>query len=294
VQYLGSHSYHLDRSYYNNTPLQPGPGAVNSRRPNPLFGVIRTINDDEIANYESMSLVFHQRMSHGLQMLSSYTWAHTLDVTTDSNGGGTPLIPYDWKDDYGNANWDVRHRWLTDFVYDVPFFAASNRIVKGVFARWQANGIVTLQTGVPINVSTSVDTANTSSSGTYRPNLVSPATENCGIDHLVGCIDPAAFTLANLYPATPGAYAYGSAGRNLIHGPGIATFNLSLFKNFPIKERLRFQFRFEMFNALNHANFYNPGAPASQSSTFGTSSFGNITSTSTSARNIQFGAKLLF
>ncbi len=288
VQYLGSHSYHLDRSFYNNTPYVPGPGAVNSRRPNPLFGVIRTIADDEIANYESMSLVFHQRLSHGLQVLASYTWSHALDVTTDSNGGGTPLIPYDWKDDYGNSNWDVRHRFLVNFVYNIPFFHVSNPFVKGVFADWQTNGIITLQTGVPINVTTGTDTANTSSSGTYRPNLVSQATDNCGINQLVGCINPAAFTLANLYPVLPGAYAYGSAGRNLIYGPGIATVNASLFKNFPIKERLKFQFRFEMFNALNHANFSNPAA------TFGTSSFGNITGLSTNARNIQLGAKLLF
>jgi hypothetical protein len=288
VGYLGSHSYHLDRSYYNNTPLVPGPGAVNSRRPNTLFGVIRTIADDEIGNYHQMSVVFHQRMSHGLQILSSYTWSHALDITTDSNGGGAPLIPYNWRDDYGNANWDVRHRFLTNFVYDIPFFHVENPFVKAVFSSWQTNGIITLQTGIPINVTTSVDTANTSSGGTYRPNLVSAATDNCGLSHLVGCINPAAFTLANLYPATPGAYAYGSAGRNLIYGPGIATVNVSLLKNFPIKERLRFQFRFEMFNALNHTNFSNPAA------TFSTSSFGNITSTSTSARNIQLGAKLLF
>ena len=288
VQYLGSHSYHLDRSYYNNAPLLPGAGAVNSRRPNPLFGVIRTIADDEDANYHSLSLVYHQRMLHGLQMLASYTWSHALDVTTDSNGGGAPMIPYNWKDDYGNANWDIRHRFVMDFTYDIPFFQVTNAFVKSVFTSWQTNGIITLQTGIPINVTTGADTANTSAGGTYRPNLVSKATDNCGIDHLVGCIDPSAFTLANLYPATAGAYAYGSAGRNLIYGPGIATVNISLFKNFPIKERLRFQFRFEMFNALNHTNFSNPA------STFGVSNFGNITSTSTNARNIQFGAKLLF
>jgi hypothetical protein len=175
-----------------------------------------------------------------------------------------------------------------DFTYDIPFFATANPFAKGVFSNWQTNGIITLQGGIPINVTTSVDTANTSAGGTYRPNLVSKATANCGIGHLVGCIDPSAFTLANLYPATAGAYAYGSAGRNLIYGPGLATVNISLFKNIPIRERLRFQFRFEMFNALNHGNFTNPAA------TFGTASFGNITSTSTSARNIQFGAKLLF
>ena len=201
LQYLGSHSYHLDRSYYNNTPL-PGPGSVNSRRPNPLFGVIRTINTDEIANYESMSVIFRQRMTHGLQMLASYTWSHTLDVSTDSNGGGTPMNPYNWRADYGNSNWDIRHRLVTSFVYDIPFFATSNPILKGAFAKWQTNGILTLQTGIPFNVATGTDTANTASSGTYRPNLVGAASETCGRGHLVGCIDPTAFTIAALYPAT--------------------------------------------------------------------------------------------
>ena len=123
LQYLGSHAYHLDRSFYNNTPLLPGPGSVNTRRPNPLFGVIRTINMDEIANYESMTVIYRQRLSHGLQMLASYTWSHDLDVSTDSNGGGTPLEPYLWKADYGNSNWDIRHcRFVATFVYDIPFF----------------------------------------------------------------------------------------------------------------------------------------------------------------------------
>jgi hypothetical protein len=286
LQYLGSHSYHLDRSYYNNTPL-PGPGAVNSRRPNKLFGPIRTINNDEIANYESMSAIFHQRYSHGLQMMASYTWSHTLDVTTDSNGGGAPMNPYWWKADYGNSNWDIRHRFLATFVYDIPFFATSNPFVKGVFAKWQANGIITLQTGVPFNVSTGTDTANTAASGTYRPNLVHAPSSTCGRGHLVGCIDATAYTIADLYPASANNYAYGNEGRNLLHGPGSETVNFSLFKNFPIKERLRFQFRFESFALFNHTNFNNP------SSTFGTASFGNITGASGN-RNIQFGAKLVW
>ena len=99
---------------------------MSSRRPNPLFGVIRTINDDEIANYESLTLS-SVTFTNGLQMNASYTWSHTLDVTTDSNGGGTPLIPYDWKDDYGNSNWDIRHRFISSFVYDIPFSASRIR-----------------------------------------------------------------------------------------------------------------------------------------------------------------------
>jgi hypothetical protein len=289
LQYLGSHSYHLDRSYYNNTPL-PGPGSVNTRRPNPLFAVIRTIANDEIANYESLSFLFHQRLSHGLTMQSSYTWSHTLDVTTDSNGGGTPMNPYSWKSDYGNSNWDIRHRFVASFVYDVPFFHTTNPLVRGAFASWQMNGVITLQTGIPFNITTGTDTANTSSSGTYRPNLVGPATVDCGRGHLVGCISASAFSIANLYPAVP-VYAYGNLGRNVFHGPGAETVDWSLFKNFPIRERLKLQFRFETFGLFNHSNFGNPAA------TINTSSFGNITSLNTvspGTRNIQFGAKLQF
>ncbi len=286
VQYLGSHAYHLDRSFYNNTPLLPGPGSVNTRRPNSLFGVIRTINMDEIANFESMSLVFNQRLAHGLTMMANYTWSHTLDVSTDSNGGGTPLEPYNWKADYGNSNWDIRHRVVVTFVYSIPFFPVSNPVLKGAFTGWQTNGIVTLQTGIPFNVSTGTDTANTASSGTYRPDLIGTPSDDCGRGHLVGCINAAAYTVQDLYPVVPN-YAYGDEGRNILHGPGAETVNFSMFKNFPIHERLKFQFRFESFALFNHTNFANPAA------TFGTSSFGNITS-ATGNRNIQFGAKLVF
>jgi hypothetical protein len=287
IQYLGSHSYHLDRNFYNNTPLYPGPGPVNARRPNPLFGPIRTVATDVIANYQSMSVIFQQRLTHGLQMYGSYTWAHTIDVSSDSNNSGTPMNPYYWKGDYGNANWDIRHRVVANAVYDIPFFAVSNPLLKGALTKWQANGILTLQTGVPFNVSTSTDTANTSNGGGYRPNLVHEATATCGRGNLVGCIDATAFTVANLYPIAPQNYAYGNAGRNLLHGPGAATVNFSVFKNFPIKERLKFQFRFETFALFNHTNFNNPSA------TINTSSFGNITG-ATGARNIQVGAKLQF
>jgi hypothetical protein len=290
AQYLGSHSYHLDRSFYNNTPLLPGPGSVNTRRPNAAFGVIRTIANDEIANYESMGLIFHQRMSHGLQMQASYTWSHTLDVSTDSNGGGAPMNPFNWRSDYGNSNWDIRHRLVASFVYDIPFFATKNPLLNGAFAHWQMNGVITLQTGTPFNVTTGTDTANTASSGTYRPNLVGTATENCGRGHMVGCIDPTAFSISALYPATS-VYAYGNLGRNIFHGPGAQTVDWSLAKNFPIKERLKFQFRLETFGLFNHSNFGNPSAG------FATSSFGNITSLNTTApgtRNIQLAGKLQF
>jgi hypothetical protein len=119
---------------------------------------------------------------------------------------------------------------------------------------------------------------------------VKTPTANCGRGHLVACIDPTAFTITNLYPANPNNYSYGNAGRNLLRGPGAEEVSFSLSKTFPIRERLRFQFRFETFNLFNHANFGNPSA------TINTSAFGNITglAAGTTNRQIQLGGKLVF
>jgi Carboxypeptidase regulatory-like domain len=280
VQYLGSRSVHLDRSYYNNTPL-PGPGSVSARRPNQLFGDIRTIQNDEVATYNGLSVVLRQRLNHGLSMLASYTWSHTLDVTTDSNGGGTPMNPYNWGADYGNSNWDVTHRFVASFNYELPFFAqAANGFVRQTLGGWQTNGIVTVQTGFPFNVTISPDRANTGRSN-QRPNVVATPTANCGGGHLIGCIDSAAFVL-------PVQYTYGDFGRNVLFGPGLSNVDFSLFKNFSIRERAQVQFRSEFFNFFNTPNFNNPNT------TFGTANFGTISSTSHDNREIQFALKLLF
>lgn len=283
IQYLGSHSYHLDRSYYNNTPYLPGPGAVQPRRPNQAFGSIRTINNDEIANYEGLSVTIRQRAWKGMQFLASYTWSHTLDVSTDSNGGGAPMNPYNWREDYGNSNWDIRHRFVASYVWDIPFFRNASPLLRNIFGNWQLNGITTLQTGTPVNVSEGPDTANTSSSGTDRPNLVGPPSANCGDGNLVNCINAAAFALV-----PTGVYAYGTAGRNLIFGPHLWTTDLSLFKNFRIFEKARFELRLEAFNATNSPEFSNPNA------VFGTAAFGSITSTTIDNRDVQLGGRIIW
>jgi hypothetical protein len=282
LDYLGSHSIHLDRSYYNNTPLVPGPGSVNSRRPNQLWGRIRTIQNDEIANYDGLSAIFRQRMHHNVQVLASYTWSHTLDVSTDSNGGGTPMDPYNWRLDYGNANWDIRHRLVASVVYDLPRLSGQYWLVRGAFGNWQANAIVTVQSGMPFNVTSAVDLRNIGSGpASQRPDLIGKASADCNGGHLINCINAAAF-------ATPAAYTYGNFGRNVLFGPGFVNTDFSVFKNIPIRESLKFQFRAEMFNFFNHPNFANPNA------TFGTTSFGSITSQNGNSREIQFAGKLIF
>jgi hypothetical protein len=281
IQYLGSRTVHLDRSFYNNTPA-PGPGtSVDARRPNQLFRVIRTIQNDEISTYNGLNVVLRQNTNHGLSMLLTYTWAHSLDVSSDSNNGGAPMNPYAWWLDYASSNWDVRHRLVASFTYDLPFFRTGARpLLRTTLGNWQVNGIITTQTGFPINVTAPGDQANTGAAN-QRPDLIAAPVSNCGQGHLTACISPASF-------ATARPYTYGNAGRNLLRGPDLATVDLSLFKNLPINERAAFQIRGEFFNSLNHPSFSNPSA------VFGTAAFGNITSTSTNNRQIQLAAKFTF
>ncbi|MEO8372619.1 MAG: TonB-dependent receptor [Candidatus Solibacter sp.] len=286
VQYLGSHSLHLDRSFFNNTPYLPGPGAINPRRPNQLFGQIRTISNDLISNYHHLAVSVHQRLFHGFQFDASYTWAHALDVTSDSNNGGAPMDPYNWRRDYGNAPFDIRHRFVATYIYAIPFVSTSNRLMKAAFSGWQINGITTLQGGTPFNLSMNTDAANTSSQGPQRPDLLKTPVYNCGAGHLLGCIDKSAFAVPG--NVAQGIFAYGNAGRNILRGPHLFATDMSLFKTFPIKERVRFTFRAEAFNVWNNPEFSNPNANIEAAT------FGNITGTSVGSRVIQLGGKLSF
>ncbi|HLJ14260.1 MAG TPA: TonB-dependent receptor [Bryobacteraceae bacterium] len=282
VQYLGSHTNHLDRNYYNNTPI-PGAGAVQARRPDQFFGVIRTVANDVIENYDALNVILRQRFNHGLSMLLSYTWSHTLDVGTDSNNSGAgaaPQDPYDWKGDYGNSNWDIRHRFVASYSYELPFFHDGWK--RYPLGGWQINGVTTIQSGTPILLSVSGDPANTGAPAPERPNLIAPAVANCGDGHLAGCIPVTSF-------AIPVQYTYGNAGRNTFKGPGLATTDLSLFKNFTLgTERAKLQLRLEGFNIFNTPSFSNPAA------VFGTATFGSITSTLIPNRQIQLATKIIF
>ena len=149
LTYLGSHALHLDREFFDNTPPQ-GPGStINARRPNQLWGSIRLVQNDEIANYNGFTALFRQRLTHGLETQANYTWSHDLDMTTDSNGGGAPMNPYDIFADYGNSNWDIRNRFVATVVYSIPGFETSNRLTRTALSGWQINDIFILQSGIP-------------------------------------------------------------------------------------------------------------------------------------------------
>lgn len=301
LQYLGSHSIHLDESYYPNQP-QPGPGSVNPRRPNQLIGQIREIENNGIATYNGLTAVLRQRLTHGLSTNLSYTWAHSLDTSPDSNGGGTAMYQGHLKLDYGNSNGDIRHRFVGTVTYAFPNFASHNWVVRQALGGWQTNAIVDIRTGTPFNVILSSDVANAGGLGSQRPNFVHVEHTTCSRQTILSqvgttrasCLDASAYSI-------PALYTYGNVHRNASFGPGAANTNLSIFKNFDIYESVKFQLRVEGFNVFNHPNptLVPAGSVSGASTTLGGPSFGQITAaqtafTTSGARVLQIAGKINF
>jgi hypothetical protein len=288
LQYLGSRTEHLDRSFFNNTP-QPGPGAVDSRRPSTRFRSRRIIQNDLIADYDAWSVILRKRMSQGLQVDAHYTWSKTRDMATHSNGGGQTMNNYDIWADYGPANWDVPHRFVASYIYDLPFFkTSSNPVLKYAVSGWEVAGVTTLQSGTPVNVTTSGDRANIGISNLQRPNLIGPIPSlDCETDaatrQRINCYDASAFELQPLY-------TFGNTPRNVLRGPKWVQTDLSAIKDFALRGTARLQVRADIFNIFNNVNLGNPNA------VFGSASFGRISALATGAvmRQVQLGAKLMF
>jgi hypothetical protein len=294
LQYVGSNTSHLDRSFFNNTP-PPGGGPVDPRRPSQRFRSRRIIQNDLIADYDAFSIILRKRMSHGVQADAHYTWSRTRDMATHSNGGGQTMDNYDIWRDYGPANWDIPHRLVASYLYDVPFLKGSSRpILKYAVAGWQVSGVTTIQSGSPVNITISTDRANIGITGQQRPDLVGavPAL-NCQPNtagatqaeqrQRVNCYDSSAFAL-------PPQFTFGSAGRNILRGPRFASTDVSFLKNVPVGGTVRLQLRVEIFNVFNTVNYGNPNA------SFGSAAFGRITALATGAemRRVQLGGKILF
>ena len=279
VQYLGSHSLHLDRSFYNNEPIDPVKTTIkslNAQRPNQLFGSIRTFQEDEYAHYNAMTAVLRQRDFHHLSGQFSYTWSHDLDISPDSNAGGTTSQQYNIGADYGNSNWDVRNRFVAEFTYALPLLASSNILTRETLGGWHTSAIVNIQSGMPYTVSMSSNTTAAGvDQGTERPSWAHRERGNCslkkaysGLTHTTtSCIDETAYIPAVNYSAN--LVGFGDTHRNSLIGPGFQYENLAAFKDFAIKERAKIQFRAEAFNLFNHPSGANPSSTGIGISTTG-------------------------
>ena len=225
-------------------------------------------------------------------MLISYTGAKLIDdYSIISNVGRNANIQniYDRRNERSISSNDVSQRFVASFVYALPFgrgrhFAGNmNRYLDIVAGGWQMNGIVTLQTGQPI----ALTTQNTSNSGSnvLRPNNSGKSSKLDGDveSRLTQYFDTSVFS-------QPAPFTFGNVGRTLpdVRGPGVKNIDFSLFKNFKIVERISLQFRAEAFNLTNTPSFGFPNQ------NFNAVQFGQITATAADPRQLQFGLKLLF
>jgi hypothetical protein len=254
-------------------------------RPYPQYTTLNAVNASiGNSNYQSLQLRVEKRFSKGFTVLGSFTASKIIDDTTEAAAGQITGIqdPTNLRAERSLDPQDVSKRLVVSGVWEVPF--GRGRALGGGIPRWtdlliggwQLNGIASFQSGLPL-VMTSI--------GVARPDRVAPARQFDGPvqQRLQHYFDTDAYTV-------PKAFTYGNSSRTApdLRGPGIANYDLSLFKNFTLTEQLRAQFQFETFNAFNRVQFGMPGTQA------GTTNFGVVTSAQNSPRQLQLALKLIF
>lgn len=284
--YVGTRGVHLPYFYNLNQPY-PGAGSVASRQPFQNFNTINYTSVIDNSIYSALEARVERGLSHGLQMLLSYTYSKAIDLGGEQLDGDVTLRDArDINAERGLATFDERHRFVTSFVYALPVGKGQalnlpNRFVDAALGDWQINGVFTAYTGQPFTPELSYSPAN---SGDNRPNRIAGGNLPSDERSVARWFDTSAFV------AGP-AYVFGNAGRNILIGPGAVNLDFSAFKSFPVPilgERGSLQFRGEFFNLFNHPQFSLPN------STVNIPQGGAITSTASAMRQIQFGLKLLF
>jgi hypothetical protein len=309
--------------------------GMGQRYLNPNYAILRIWNNTSQSWYNSLQASVKQQVTHGLQFNASYTYGHSIDTgsgwhssTTTANGsaGGDGYLTDVTRPglDKGNSTFDIRQRLTFNYVYEFPWRKDQKGFVGHVIGGWQYQGLWAFQTGAhftPYCASGSACDFNKDGTRNDRPsvlngNTFNPTrtqwmngwfptssfgcawfsggavrgnnTTNAGAGTCADGITPAFF-------ATPCAACDGNLGRNTFVGPGYWNTDQSLFKNIKMTERFNFQFRFEVFNLFNHANFKLPSSATGAnfanritSGNFGQSA-GEI-----NPRLIQFGLKLLW
>jgi hypothetical protein len=274
VGYVGSHGTKLYRYRDINQPTNP---ARSTARPfdngpfAPSGGTFFYVNHFEStanSNYNALQASLQLRDWHGFSTAINYTWSHSIDNASDGQdyvaNATQPDNSFRTDQERANSNFDVRHRFVWTFSYEIPNFVKKYpRIGKG----WQINGITTLRSGSPFHVNL-FDDYNGTGEFFPRPDLVGdPYAGTSGPDRFLNL---SAFKVpCTLDPAGDGSAAsciagtqhFGSLGRNALIGPDYRNFDFSVFKTTPITERIKLQMRAEFFNIFNHPNFASPLLP---------------------------------
>jgi hypothetical protein len=315
VDYQGSTGHKLGLFVDQNQPavIVADPTVRGSLAPNeqifpyPTFAAVSTGKDIGNSNYNGVVFVGRYQSRRGIYLQTSYTFSKSIDESSaffGSTGERAGLADgNNLRLDRGPSSFDVRHRFVTVYVMDLPIgpghrvFGWNNVVNRELLGGWQISGITTLQSGTPFTVFNNSADFSGFNQFNDRPDIV-------GTGHLVqDNLNPDAAFDKSFFSKTPPAGRVGTSGRNQYYGPGLINWDFTAAKNFLITERFRLQFRSDFFNLFNDVNFANP--VNNQSS----SSFGKITQTVGSAvatavgttagplggpRQIQMSLRLMF
>jgi hypothetical protein len=252
---------------------------------------LEQIATDGEANYHSLQARVQRRLSKGFAFTSSFTYGRALGNFLDhlsADGGGEsgnfPKNVYDIGADYGPLSIDIRKRFVTSFIYELPFGAgravAPKGIVGAIARDWNVNGILTLSDGRPFSI-TSTDRVGVGPGRISRANCSGDAVPSGFEQTIDHWFDTAAFS-------EPAGSTYGNCSPNSVVGPGTKWMNLSIFRSIPWNGR-RIELRAESFNAFNWVNYGRPGQSVSNPATFG-----RISTTQGDPRELQFAVKFYF
>jgi hypothetical protein len=265
-QYLGSKTTHLNNLFdYNATT--PGTSALSTRVPYPKWGRVYGFSSGAGANYNALLLSAEKRLSHGLTFKAAYTYSKALTVgggIMASGTNGAVQNPLNLRLENGPTSDDVPRRFVGTFSYELPFgsgksiASGAHGFVDKLINGWTVNGIITAADGMYFSPTVGVQNCNNGFQITCRPDLLgNPLLTGSGVDSVRWSVADFDWPGNTAKHATQ-APRFGNAGPNTLQGNGFTNFDLSVRKDIPVNERFRLEFRFESFNALNHANFANP------------------------------------
>jgi hypothetical protein len=278
----------------------------NTPRPNPNIANTWTWFSRGDSSYHALQVDFRRRFSHGLSLRGVYTFSKTLDdgdslnQTTAGNAPGLVSNPFNLRADKGLATFDVRNIGVVNLLYDLPFGRGRSYAnglqgwANGLVSGWSVSSIFTAQSGFPFTPQLSYNPSNNGDTrNPVRPFLNPTFTGPVVLGKPAQWFNPNAF----IGPPSRSGF-FGNVGRDAYIGPGLAAWDFSVLKDTGIRENVHLQFRAELFNLLNRANFNTSNlivfTPPIATSTGLSGSAGAITSTSTTSRQVQFGLKLLW
>ena len=284
VSYMGSDTTGADNATIRNVP-EPGPGPIDERRPIPELSAIRAIRFDGQSIYHAVTF----KAEHRFDGRHSFSTAYTLSQSRDdaSSPGATAFesnVPQDVRNVFPGevalSSFDHRHQFVASGSYQLPFFKGVDGIRAALGSGWRLNTIITLQSGAPFTVNLGQDRANIGAGPAQRPNKVGDPNLPVAQRSPLRWFDTDAFVLQE-------SFAFGSAGRNSVFAPGLAVVDLSFAKDWYLTDGNRLEFRWDIFNLFNRANFDLPNR------IFGTPNFGRIFS-ALNGREMQFGFRFNF